>query len=82
MPDKRYSIVTELEKHAVVQNSANATYLLTSPNATPQLPKEKESISTELFKEKVDKLKILYDAGMLTDEEYSNAKSELLASIL
>lgn len=82
LPDKRYSIVTELEKHAVVQNSANATDLLTSPNATPQLPKEKESISTELFKEKVDKLKILYDAGMLTDEEYSNAKSELLASIL
>lgn len=34
------------------------------------------------FKEKIDKLTMMKDAGMLTDEEFNNLKTQLLASIL
>lgn len=81
LPDKRYSIVTEIEKHAAIQNTTNVPETLPSPNSPLQLPDKNESLSIELFKAKVEKLKILYDAGMLTDEEFANAKAALLNSI-
>ena len=34
------------------------------------------------FKAKLDKLTMMKEAGMLTDEEFSNMKAQLLASIL
>lgn len=81
LPDKRYSIVTELEKHTAVQNIAQGTARLDAPADTPKLPKEKTKLSIDEFKEKVEKLKIMYEAGMLTDVEFANAKTELLSSI-
>ncbi len=81
LPDKRYSIVTELEKHTAVQNIAQGTARLDAPVDTPKLPKEKTKLSIDEFKEKVEKLKIMYEAGMLTDVEFANAKTELLSSI-
>lgn len=81
LPDKRYSIVTELEKHTAVHNASNGTELLESPKSVPELPKEKKKLSIDEFKEKVEKLKILYEAGMLTDEEFAKTKSELLLNI-
>lgn len=81
LPDKRYSIVTELEKHAAVQNASNNAELLEPPKSVPELPQAKQKLSIDEFKEKVEKLKIMYEAGMLTDDEFANAKSELLLSI-
>lgn len=73
--------MTELEKHTAVQNIAQGTARLDAPADTPKLPKEKTKLSIDEFKEKVEKLKIMYEAGMLTDVEFANAKTELLSSI-
>lgn len=81
LPDKRYSIVTELEKHAAVQNASNSVELLEPPKSVPELPQVKQKLSIYEFKEKVEKLKILYEAGMLTDEDYAKAKMELMLNI-
>lgn len=81
LPDKRYSIVTELEKHAAVQNASNSVELLEPPKSVPELPQVKQKLSIDEFKEKVEKLKILYEAGMLTDEDYAKAKMELMLNI-
>ena len=81
LPDKRYSIVTELEKHAAVQNASNSVELLEPPKSVPELPQVKQKLSIDEFKEKVEKLKILYEAGMLTDEDYAKAKTELMLNI-
>ena len=64
-----------------VQNIAQGTARLDAPVDTPKLPKEKTKLSIDEFKEKVEKLKIMYEAGMLTDVEFANAKTELLSSI-
>lgn len=81
LPDKRYSIVTELEKHAAVQNASNSVELLEPPKSVPELPQVKQKLSIDEFKKKVEKLKILYEAGMLTDEDYAKAKMELMLNI-
>ena len=81
IPDKRYSIVNELEKRVAVQCVSGNKNLLDAPKSTPELPEKKQKLTIEEFKEKVEKLKIMYDAGMLTDSEYESAKKELLSNI-
>lgn len=43
-------------------------------------PQQADDMS--VFKAKIDKLTMMKDAGMLTDEEFNNLKSQLLSSIL
>lgn len=43
-------------------------------------PQQAEDMAA--FKAKIDKLTMMKDAGMLTDEEFNNLKTQLLASIL
>lgn len=81
IPDKRYAIVSEIEKHKAVQNVSRSEKLLGSPEPVPQLPDNKPKLSIDEFKIKVEKLKIMYEAGMLTDAEYTNAKMELMSEI-
>lgn len=81
IPDKRYSIVNELEKRVAVQSVSGNKNLLDAPKSTPELPEKKQKLTIEEFKEKVEKLKIMYDAGMLTESEYESAKKELLSNI-
>ncbi len=49
-----------------------------SMNTQPALPQD----DMAAFKAKIDKLTMMKDAGMLTEEEFNTMKSQLLASIL
>lgn len=49
-----------------------------SVNNQPQQPTDDMAV----FKAKIDKLTMMKEAGMLTDEEFNNLKAQLLASIL
>lgn len=80
LPEKRYVIVSELEKHEAIQQTAPLQNALEAPAAVPQLPEQKK-LTLDEFKEKVEKLKLMYDAGFLTDEEFTQAKAELLSEI-
>ena len=45
-------------------------------------PQQQPSDDMAVFKAKLDKLTMMKEAGMLTDEEFNNMKTQLLASIL
>lgn len=53
---------------------------LDSVNAPNQTSQPQDDMA--MFKAKIDKLTIMKEAGMLTDEEFNSLKSELLKSIL
>lgn len=80
IPQKRYMIVSELEKHAAVQNAVLDQKTIEAPSVKPQLPGP-EKLSMEEFKEKVEKLKLMKEAEILTEEEFAQAKAELLSHI-
>lgn len=50
-----------------------------SVNAQPQQTEATDDMA--VFKAKIDKLAMMKEAGMLTDEEFSNLKAQLLSSI-
>lgn len=82
IPDKRYSIVNEIEKHSAVRKSVD-NLKLDAPEPRKKLPQTSlaEDDSMDSFKTKVEKLKIMREAGLLTDEEFNSAKMELLNNI-
>lgn len=85
LPEKKLSIVEELEKKTVVHQATNLIEngdLLRS-NAMPNTVGEnKDSTnSMEIFKQKVEKLKMMRDAEILTEQEFENEKKKLLAEI-
>ncbi|MDE6111192.1 MAG: SPFH domain-containing protein, partial [Eubacterium sp.] len=53
-------------------------------NNQPQQPQQAQQPADDMaaFKAKLDKLTMMKEAGMLTDEEFNNMKAQLLASIL
>ena len=88
LPEKKYSIVSELEKKTVVHQSTevieNGSLLKVA--VKPEIPfvesKEISQTTTmEDFKQKVEKLKIMKDAGLLSDEEFKEEQSKLLNMI-
>ncbi len=42
-------------------------------------PVVEERMSVEEFKSKAEKLKVLYDTGLLTEEEFKDQKQELMS---
>lgn len=56
----------------------NALEGINTPTNQPQQPTDDMAV----FKAKIDKLTMMKEAGMLTDEEFANMKAQLLASIL
>ena len=80
LPEKKYDVVLELEKAAIVQSSVDIKSALNAPQEQPKLPATEEN-SMVLFKQKVQKLKLMYDAGLLTDDEFKEERAKLLNSI-
>ena len=80
IPHKRYMIVSELEKHAAVQTAALDQKTIEAPIVKQQFPEPKK-FTMEEFKEKIEKLKLMNEAGFLTEEEFAQAKAELLSNI-
>jgi hypothetical protein len=79
IPEKKYDIVNELEKHSVIQNNTSPQKL--ESGNIPEKLTEKSDISMDDFKQKVEKLKILREAGILSDEEFKDEKAKLMMLI-
>jgi len=71
IPDKKYEIVCELEKQAAVSRTTYLEGANTNILQAAQLPK----LSMDEFKESVDKLKYMFDAGMI-QKKYMNRKKQ------
>lgn len=89
LPEKKFAIVDELEKKTVVHQSADViqnSSLLKVPvkpdNNPPIEEKEaQQTISMEEFKQKVEKLRIMKEAGLLSDEKFKEEQDKLLNMI-
>jgi len=86
LPEKKYSIVDEIEKRTAIHQSAQIIErgdLLNIP-VLPDMQKENE-IQNEnndiLFEQKIKKLKMMRDAGLLSEEEFDSKRKELLDMI-
>ena len=80
LPEKKYEIVSEVEKHNAVNKAIDEQKSINAPEEKAALPNTKK-LSFDEFKEKVDKLKIMKDAELLSDEEFNAEKAKLLALI-
>lgn len=77
IPDKKYEIVCELEKRSAVTRATNMEVSVTNlPNAT-----KIQKMTMDEFKESVDKLKYMFDIGMITEDIYEEKKRELMQQI-
>ncbi|MCH5265828.1 MAG: SHOCT domain-containing protein [Lachnospiraceae bacterium] len=79
LPEKRYNIVLELEKKAAVQNNLKQIEggeVLQA--AADNTQKEIADSQMEEFKIKVEKLKMMLDTGLLTEEEFKMERAKLL----
>lgn len=74
-PEKKYDIVLEVEKETVVKEQKQIT---TTQENSEQIT-DKNDMST--FESKVKKLKLMYDNGLLSDEEFAREKARLLEEI-
>ena len=78
LPLKKYAIVTEVEKQTAIQQSLNKQPLI-EQNEAPKILTQTDSLND--FKIRVEKLKLMKEAGLLTNEEFDNEKLKLLSSI-
>lgn len=80
---KKYSIVDELEKKTVVHQSTdvieNGTLLKSIQKQDNMQINKIESISLEEFKTKVVKLKLMKEAGLLSDDRFEEEQEKLLS---
>lgn len=88
LPEKKYGIVDELEKKTVVHQSTdiieNGGLLKADirPDVLSIEHKESQEMNEmEDFKLKVEKLKMMKDAGLLSDEEFAKEQEKLLNMI-
>lgn len=85
LPEKKYNIVLELEKKTAIHHATpqiESGKLLSSPSTEVAGLEAKQNINSMAdFKQKVEKLKIMKDAGLLTDEEFNLEKVKLLETL-
>ena len=83
-PDILLGIVDELEKKTVVHQSADiiSEGSLLKVDVKPELPTiESQEKSMEEFKIKIEKLKMMKEAGLLSDEKFAEEQAKLLSMI-
>ncbi len=83
LPEKKYNIVLELEKKTAIHNATTQieSGKLLNIAPTPESHKLEDKQATDQmaeFKKKAEKLKIMKDSGLLSDEEFNLEKSKLL----
>lgn len=88
LPEKKYGIVNELEKKTVVHQSTdiieNGSLLKVAVKSETSSIEQKETTeinSMENFKLKVEKLKMMKEAGLLSDEKFEQEQAKLLDMI-
>lgn len=81
LPDKRYSIVEELERKDALKRTAEQKQLPQSdaPSALPAADAAEKELSA--FRIKVEKLKLMKEAGILSEEEFEAERKKLLLSL-
>lgn len=86
LPEKKHGVVEELEKHAALQKANEQKAISPAPNtglltdaSSSTAPDGDDSMAA--FKRKVEKLKIMKEAGLLTAEEFEEEKRKLIASL-
>lgn len=81
LPDKRYSIVEELERKDALNRTAEQKQLKGSetPSELPASDDAERELSA--FKIKVEKLKLMKEAGILSEEEFEAERKKLLLSL-
>ncbi|MDO4749025.1 MAG: hypothetical protein Q4A12_07625 [Eubacteriales bacterium] len=78
LPDKKYDIVKEIERRSAI-NKVEVDKLPVSVKSK-ELPAG-NMLSLDEFKEKVEKLKFMREAGLIDDTEFDVEKKKLLQSI-
>lgn len=77
LSEKKYGIVLEIEKkNAIKQHEQNEQQMLTQNTANMI-----SDNNTDSFESKIKKLKLMYDNGLLTEEEFSAEKRNLLSQL-
>ena len=80
LPEKKYDIVIELEKKSAVHQATkqieNGSFISSYDNM--QVKIEQQNDGMDLFKQKLEKLKLMYDTGILNDAEFEAEKKKLL----
>ena len=77
LPEKRYGIVSEIEKKNAVKQYERTTEAI--EGAAPQMLTASNDM--EVFENRIKKLKIMYDNGILSEEEYANEKKRILSEL-
>lgn len=85
--EKKYDIVMELEKKSAVyqatkqiENGSFLSGLILGQNNS-EMQENQSSNEMTIFKQKLEKLKLMYDAGILTDNEFDLEKKKLIELI-
>lgn len=85
LPEKKYGIVEELERKAVTHQSIEAiqsgAVLNHGSSRVIEKLSEQSNNTMDNFKMKVEKLKLMKEAGLLSEQEFDIEKKKLLNSI-
>ncbi len=87
LSEKKYDIIMELEKKSAVYQATkqieNGSFLnsLTSSQYNNEMETSQNNDEMAIFKQKLEKLKLMHDAGILTDTEFDVEKKKLLELI-
>lgn len=87
LPEKKFGIVDELEKKTIVHQSTDAIRngsllkVAVKPDNQSIDVKGQSLISMDEFKQKVEKLKIMKEAGLLSEEKFAEEQEKLLRMI-
>lgn len=82
LPEKKYGIVLEIEKQNAIQFHREQ---IINGNSILNIQENNENCIVEnnadAFQSKIQKLKIMYDNGILTDEEFACEKRKILSQL-
>ena len=82
LPEKKYGIVLEIEKQKAIKQHTDQLELETK-EAGLTIEEKKNNIESEeeIFQNKIRKLKMMYDNGLLSDEEFAEEKRKILSQL-
>lgn len=86
LPEKKYGIVHELEKKTIIKQSIdlieNGSLLKSAKIDSQHIEMIEASVDSMIdFKQKVEKLKIMKDAGLLSNDEFEIERKKILDEI-
>lgn len=77
LPEKKYGIVVEIEKKNAIKMQEDSVGLIKKR----EVEQITENNDMNAFENRIKKLKMMYDNGILTEEEFANEKKRLLSEL-